>query len=70
MKGAILLPEEFKTKAADNKVLKEFIDTVFHDQPFVKINIKTDKNGVIKVQSDSLFAVFPKLKMELSQGME
>lgn len=70
MKGAILLPEELKTKAADNKVLKEFIDTVFHDQPFVKISIKTDKNGVIKVQSDSLFAVFPKLKMELSQGME
>lgn len=66
MEGAIVLSDEIKVKAAKDKVLQEFINNMFGESSFIKIKVKIDENGAVKVQSHSLFPLSGKVNMEFA----
>ncbi|PKN53018.1 MAG: hypothetical protein CVU55_03510 [Deltaproteobacteria bacterium HGW-Deltaproteobacteria-13] len=66
MEGAIVLADEIKVKATKNKVLQELINNMFGESSFIKIKVKIDKSGAVKVRSHSLFSLFGKVNMEFA----
>ena len=68
MKGAIILPAQLKAKAANNKVLREFIRKVFDGKTYVKIRLEIDEHGTVNVQSRSLPPLRSAVKMTFSKG--